>query len=130
VAHLRFFLMRLGLAEPPNRDRLTQLDAVESLTYHSKKLGAWIPPERWDFAAKRNHICEICGESISFTDSLDSNCTLCNVVVHISCLTPIQRNQSFRNGWICDDCVIDIKDSKEHFVVLKSKRNYEVEQLE
>jgi hypothetical protein len=120
------YVMRLGL-DNPDRDRLTQLDAVESLAYHSKKIGAWIPPERWDFA-KRNHICEICGESITFSDSLDSKCTLCNVVVHVSCLTQTQRNQTFRNGWICDDCADDIKDSKQHFVVLKSKRNYEVNQ--
>jgi hypothetical protein len=118
--------MRLGRADVRNQERQTQVDAVESLTYHSKKLGAWIPPERWDVSAKRNHICEICGECISFSDSLDSKCTVCNVVVHISCLTPLQRNQSFRNGWVCDDCVDDIKDSKEYFVVLKSKRNFEV----
>jgi hypothetical protein len=119
-------LSRLGRADNSKRERQTQIDAVESLNYHSKKLGAWIPPERWDITAKRNNICEICYESIAFSDSLDSKCSVCNVVVHINCLTPTQRNQTFRNGWICDDCVDDIKDSKEYFVVLKSKRNYEV----
>lgn len=118
--------MRLGRTNPVNKENVIHLEANESLTYHSKKLGSWIPPERWDFSAKRNHICEICGEGITYSDSLDSKCTLCNVVVHISCLNPSQRNQNFRNGWICDDCVEDIKASKEQFVVLKSKRNYEV----
>lgn len=106
-------------------ERKTRLDAIESSSYYSKKLGSWIPPERNDFSSKRNHICEVCNKPVSYSDSLDSKCTVCNVVIHISCLTQEQRNQNFRNGWVCSYCFDDIQDSKEHFVVLKTKHNYE-----
>lgn len=124
---LCIYWMRLAYKKLDSNEieKQTLLEAMESSSYHSKKLGSWIPPERWDFSAKRNHICEICCEPVSYSDSLDSKCTVCNVVVHISCLTEAQRRQNFRNGWVCSDCLDDIQDSKEHFVVLKTKHNYE-----
>lgn len=108
------------------KEKEINLEAIETSLYYSKKLGSWIPPERLDLITKRNHLCEKCSLPISYSDSLDSKCSICNVVIHISCLSNIERLQNFRNGWVCNYCIDDIKDSKEYFVVLKTKHNYQV----
>ena len=120
--------MRLHKEKPKSKRYIEQEIAATALQYEqsqSKKIGKWVIPQRWDRSAKRNTLCEICLHPVSCCSSMDALCSLCNVVAHVSCLTTEQRKQTFRNSWICDDCVSDVNDSKEQFVMNRTKQNYE-----
>lgn len=119
--------MRLHVKNPPSQRHIQQEIATTAHLYadiQTKKLDTWVAPQRWDRSATRNTMCEICFQPVSCCPSIDITCSLCNVVAHISCLTNEQRNQCFRNSWICGDCASDIEYSKEHFIVNRTKKNY------
>lgn len=84
----------------------------------------WIAPEKWDLSIKRNVLCEICNQNISFCPSIDAYCSLCNVVAHITCLSASDRKLMYRNCWICRDCHEEINYSKDKYLAKKKDESY------
>ena len=81
----------------------------------------WKKPKKIsEYTDTRNNYCNICFELVTFCPSIDACCTYCNVVNHIACLDESERNV-VRGGWVCSDCIDDMRDSKETFLNKKLK---------
>lgn len=80
----------------------------------------------WDTVLPHNSCCDICCQFISFCRNEDVYCDLCNVVVHLSCLSVLHTIGDGRGHWICNYCTEDKNYSVSNFLERKAKIRFKV----
>lgn len=64
----------------------------------------WVQPIEWDNSMKRNNQCEVCFKAVKKQLEYNS-CLYCNIVTHVYCLDPTQRDLANKRQWVCSDCL-------------------------